>query len=239
MATHRIYPHGHLQELAPEVWLLRGSSPRPVSRNMVVVRLISGDLVLHSVIALDDQGMKELEALGRPAYAIVPSMHHVMDAAFYKRRYPGLMMLCPDPIRLAIEVEVGIDDTVENVLPALGIRLHAVPATRSFEYVYDMPLSAGGRMLVFNDVMGNRGAPAKGVLGFLFGRLLWVGDKKPDVPPLYRMAVAKDRSAIRWFVANLGATHGLRLVTFSHGDPLTEHPGAILKSLAPVMNRIR
>jgi hypothetical protein len=205
---------------------------------MIVVRLVSGDLLLHSVVALDDAGMAELEAIGRPAYAIVPSVHHVMDAPFYKRRYPELLVLAPEPIRPAIAGRVETGDSVENLLPALGVRLHAVPATRAFEYAYDVPLPAGGRMLMFNDVLGNRGARAKGLLGFLFARLLWVGER-PDIPPLYRLGLATDLAALRRFVAALGDIRDLRLATFSHGDPLTRNAAATLNALAPPANPVR
>jgi hypothetical protein len=154
-----------------------------------------------------------------------------MDAPFYKQRYPDLAMLAPNAIRHDLSPRIGIDQTVENILPALGIRLHPVPATRAFEYVYDVPLASGGRMLMFNDVLGNGGARAAGPLGFLFDRLLWVGDNGPDVPPLYRLGLATDLGAIRRFIAGLGTIHGLRLVTFSHGDPLTADPGETLKAL--------
>ncbi|MEO8668321.1 MAG: hypothetical protein ABI399_07385 [Bauldia sp.] len=231
MMPHRIFQHGDFETLAEGVWLLRGTVPAPVHRNMVVVRLASGALLLHSVIALTDERMAALGRLGRPAYAIVPSLHHMMDAPFYKTRFPDITMLCPAPIRATAAGRVTIDATVEAVLATLGIRLHPVPATRSFEYVYDMPMPEGGRMLVFNDALGNRGAPTKGLLGFLFGKLLWVAGEGPDLSRLYRLTQSRDTAAIRRFAAGLGGIPDLRLVTFSHGDPLTENPGAALKRL--------
>ncbi len=67
MADHRIYPHGSFNELLPSLWVIRGQINAPLHRNMVVIRLPSGELVVHSGVALNEAGMKELEALGRLA----------------------------------------------------------------------------------------------------------------------------------------------------------------------------
>jgi len=37
--------------------------------------------------------MKELEALGKPRYCIVPNSHHRLDGGVYKVRYPEMMLL--------------------------------------------------------------------------------------------------------------------------------------------------
>jgi hypothetical protein len=131
---HRIFPHDPPERLTEGVWRVRGGLSFPLYRNMIIVRLASGDLVIHSAVAMDDAGMKALEALGRPAYLIVPNRGHVMDAAFYKQRYPGMMVLTLAAIRDAVAAKTPVDATVEDILPALGFRLHAVPATRAEEY---------------------------------------------------------------------------------------------------------
>jgi hypothetical protein len=68
MPDHKIFPHGELREVAANLWQLRGSLPFPLPRNMTVHRLPDGELLLHSVVALDDDGMKKLESLGKPAW---------------------------------------------------------------------------------------------------------------------------------------------------------------------------
>jgi hypothetical protein len=230
---HRIFPHGSLEELAPSVWRVKGGLAFPFTRNMIVLRLESGDLLLHSVVAMNAAGMAALERLGRPAYAIIPSLHHLMDAPFYKRRYPDLMMLAPESLRSAIEQKVKVDATVEDVLPALGIRLHAVPATKAVEYVYEAPMPAGGRMLMVNDALGNVGAGSDNFLGRALFRHIWVPRGEPRLGRLYRWTQARDAGEIQRFLARLATTRDLRLVTVSHGEPIREGAAAKLRALAP------
>lgn len=68
---------------------MTGSLPFPLRRNMVVYRLADGNLLLHSVIAMTDDGMARLDALGKPTVIVLPNGGHRMDVAAYKGRYPG------------------------------------------------------------------------------------------------------------------------------------------------------
>ena len=62
--------------------------PVPLYRNMVVYRLNDGRLILHSLVALSEAGMKQLEALGRPSIMVIPHGYDGMDASWYLDRYP-------------------------------------------------------------------------------------------------------------------------------------------------------
>ena len=64
-------------------------------RRMSAVRLASGELIIFSAIALDEYGMDELEAFGRPAYLVVPSQMHRLDAPSYAKRYPDIGVVAP------------------------------------------------------------------------------------------------------------------------------------------------
>ena len=48
-----------------------------------IARMTDGSLVLHSPIALEEDAMVDLEALGTPAFLIVPSRYHRLDAPAY------------------------------------------------------------------------------------------------------------------------------------------------------------
>src|SRR3954452_20009560 len=120
MAAHQIYPHGKPEQLAPNLWQVRGSLSIPLRRNMTVYKLADGKLLLYSVVAMNEEGMKDLEALGQPAVMVVPHKNHAMDAAFYRARYPSIKVVCPAEGKSRVEERVQkVDGTPEEVLPPL------------------------------------------------------------------------------------------------------------------------
>ena len=109
-----VFPHGPITELFPSLFVVQGSLGRsPLPRNMVVARLPSGGLWIHSAIALDDGGMHQLEGLGSPEILIVPSALHRADAGVYKDRYPALRVLCPRATIDAVSTVVNVDGACE------------------------------------------------------------------------------------------------------------------------------
>ena len=153
-----------------------------------------------------------------------------MDAQFYKDRYPELRTMCVGAVRSGIEI--AVDFTVEEILPRLGLVIHPVPATKAIENIYEYAMPAGGRMLMANDVLGNAGAGASGFVGRELVNRLWVpSGRGPDVGRIYRWMLARDIAAIRRFLAALADVPDLRLVTVSHGDPVTEAPAEKLRAL--------
>ncbi|MFO1143839.1 MAG: hypothetical protein U1E59_15980 [Amaricoccus sp.] len=230
---HEIYPYTPPEALAEGVWLVRGNLPYPLHRNMVIVRLATGELVLHSVVAMEETGLRALEALGTPAYAIVPSILHVMDAPFYKQRYPAMKQLAPSASMEEIGRTVALDGSVEDVLPPLGFKLHAVPGTKMVEFVYDCPLPGGGRALIVNDAFGSaHAADDTRVLGRLIVSHIAVPGHHLGIPRIYRWRFITDIAAVRRFAGDLAAIPDLRLVTVSHGDPVIASPADALRSLA-------
>lgn len=232
MAEHRIFPHGPLEEIAEGAWLVRGGLPMPITRNMVVVRLANGDLLIHSAVALDEAGMAKLTLLGRPNWLIVPSLSHQMDAPFYKSRYPQAKVVAPAAILAPLAAKVAVSGSVEDHLPGIGVRLHQVPGLKLVEYVYEVALPKGGRMLIVNDALGHGKIGAAGLAGSLFN-LAGAPAGKADVPRLFRMMFTNDLAAVRAFFAKLGETADLRLLTVSHGEPIGGDVAARLKALAP------
>src|SRR5882724_90295 len=89
-------PHEPLQQLAENLRWVRAPIPGvSIKRTMTVARLSDGRLVIWSAIALDEPSMQELEAWGTPAFLIVPSALHRLDALAFKARYPALRVFGP------------------------------------------------------------------------------------------------------------------------------------------------
>src|SRR5947207_12675748 len=92
-------PHGELQQVDDKILTVTGLIPMPLMqlpRRMTVVRLSGSRLVIFSAIALDDDGMTKVEAFGRPAYLVVPSDKHRLDAKIWKDRYPDMRVVAPE-----------------------------------------------------------------------------------------------------------------------------------------------
>ena len=57
-----VLPHGPIEKLADNLWRIKGSLPgTSLQRVMTVVRRDDGSLLLHSVIALQEPAMREIE----------------------------------------------------------------------------------------------------------------------------------------------------------------------------------
>jgi hypothetical protein len=86
--TWTVLPHDSIEKHSENLWSVSGNMPSGNQRRMTIARRADGKLVIHNPIALDDAEMKEVEALGKPAYLIVPNAFHRQDAIIYKQRYP-------------------------------------------------------------------------------------------------------------------------------------------------------
>lgn len=229
----KIFPYGPPEALAEGVWLIRGNLSYPLHRNMVILRLPTGELVLHSVVAMEESGLQALEALGTPAYSIVPSLLHVMDAPFYKQRYPAMKQLAPSAAMAEIGQTVALDGSVEDVLPSLGFTLHKAPGTKMAEFVYEFPIPGGGRALVANDFFGSaHAADDSRLLGRLIISHIAVPGHRLGIPRIYRWRFITDVAAARKFAGDLATIPDLRLITVSHGDPVITAPADALRSVA-------
>src|SRR3954470_24526824 len=93
-----VLPHGKLTRVNDRIATVVGELKMPLlelPRRMTAIRTSSGDLVIFSAIALNEPDMAELEAFGKPAFLIVPSVRHRLDAPAYVQRYPHLTVVAP------------------------------------------------------------------------------------------------------------------------------------------------
>jgi hypothetical protein len=232
MAKHEVFPHSGFQQLASDVWWLRGGQPAPLYRNMIVVRLAGGNLVLHSVVAIDDAALRELEAIGVPTYAIIPSRGHKRDIPFYKQRYPKLKALAPAADFKIIAAKVPVDASVEDILPRVGFKLHKLPGVKAPEFVYEFPLASGGKLLMSNDAFGSgHHYDERRLLGRLVMRHLGAPEGRLGIARIFRWVMAKDVAALKHFAGELAKIPNLRWLTVSHGDPVPD-PAPALKAIA-------
>ena len=227
MSAHKIFPHGMPEPLADGLWQVRGSLPFPLPRYMTVYRMPDGGLLLYSAVAMNEEGLAELEKLGKPTILLVSHTMHVMDAPFYVERYPGIRVIAPSDAEARLP-GVKVEGNPDDLLPKLGLRHHVVPGMKISEIVLDLPIE-GGRALVFTDLVGAGPAP-KGL-----GNKLMMGLLGPPggsgVARVVKFRHIADKEAVRRFLREL-AKPDLRLIAAAHSPPVRERPAAMLEDAA-------
>jgi hypothetical protein len=88
-----------IQPLAPDLWLmaypltLLGAD---MKRNVTLIRLASGKLVVHSTAPFSPADEKAIRALGEPAWMADVLLRHDTFAADGRRAFPGAHYLAPE-----------------------------------------------------------------------------------------------------------------------------------------------
>src|SRR6187431_18599 len=191
----KVLAHGPLLTLADNLLWAQGSLPgMSLKRSMVVVRLSDGRLVIHNGIALEPAQMAELERFGTPAFLIVPSGIHRLDAPAYKQRYPALRVFAPKGSRASVEQVMQVDGVYEDFPHSDVLRLETLHGVGESEGAL-IAQSSDGTSLVLNDCMFNMDRK-RDPLRFLFTTIMGSAPG-PRVSRLAKMMLVKDKKALR------------------------------------------
>jgi hypothetical protein len=227
----KVLPHGKLSEVDVNILTVTGDIRMPMMslpRRMTVVRLNGSRLIVFSAIALNEDEMTKLEAYGRPAFLIVPSDKHRLDAKPWKNRYPAMQVVAPEGARAKIEDVVPVD-TVAPQFDDPNVQFVAVPGTRGHEAAL-VVRTPNGTTLVLNDLVGNiRSEP--GSRGWLL-QLAGFAGKDAQIPRVVKMVMIKDASALRAQLVQWAEIESLKRILVSHGSPIEENPRQTLRDLA-------
>ncbi len=114
-----LYPHGPIGFVDDGLFVVEGRWRRSrFERKMTVFLLASGEVAVHSAIAMDEAGMVALEAIGRPSWILVPNSLHCSDAGWYGDRYPSARVLVPAAVRAKLFEKVRrIDGSLDEDWP--------------------------------------------------------------------------------------------------------------------------
>jgi hypothetical protein len=179
-------------------------------------------------MALDAKAMGELEALGEPAFIVVPSGYHRLDGPRFAARYPDARVLCPQGARGRVQQVVPVDGTYEDFAGDASVVLSHVDGIGDAEGVMRVT-SEDGVTLVFNDILFN--TPHRYGLDGIVLRMLG-SSGGPRVSRTARIALLKDpRALARRFVA-LAATPGLVRICVAHHETIVDDPAGALRSVA-------
>jgi hypothetical protein len=231
--TWTVLPHGPLENIAENLWRVEGSLPgMPLRRVMTITRLSGASLVFHNGVALSPEAMGQIEALGAPSTLIVPSGYHRLDAPAYKRRYPGIKVLCPRSARRRVSEVVPVDGTYDDFPKDDAVTLSHLAGVNDLEGVLKIA-SRDGATLVFNDAVFNS-PHLPGAAGFLL-RYVTASTGGPKVSRLFRLFVVKDRRAFKADLLRLADTPNLRRIIVAHVDVITERPAEALRQAAAAL----
>jgi hypothetical protein len=222
-----VLPHGELTPINERIITVIGELKMPLMRlprRMTAVRLASGDLVIFSAIALDAAGMASLEAFGQPAFLVVPSQMHRLDAPSYVQRYPNIVVVAPAGGAEKIGKVVRIDTSTPEFRD---------PSVRYVEVAADsvLEVDAGdGLTLIVNDLIGDIHGES-GVGGWLLRAMGFAGDD-PHVPAPVKLLLGKHKSEVAAQFRRWAGRDDLRRIIVSHGDPIEDDPRRVLRTLA-------
>ena len=222
-----VLPHGKLTRVNERIFTVVGELKMPLlelPRRMTVVRSKSGELVIFSAIALREPDMAELETLGRPAFLVVPSERHRLDAPGYAARYPGITVVAPRAGVEKIAKVVRIDAST----PAVGD-----PTIRYVEVAGDSALEVEGEdglTIIVNDLIGDIHGES-GLGGWLLRVMGFAGDD-PHVPGPVKLMLGKHKREVAQQFRRWAERGDLRRIIVSHGDTIEGDPRGVLRSLA-------
>lgn len=227
-----VLPHGRLTRIDDNLLTVEGELPLPLGgefpRRMTVVRLEDGRLVIFSAIALDEEEMAALEAFGMPAFLIVPSDIHRMDAKIWKDRYPGIFVVAPQGARERVELVVAVNATHAE-LRDRRVRYLTVPGTEEGEAALIVQTETG-TTLVLNDLIWNV-HDRPGIGGWIY-RVLHLTGPDPQIANVIRLRKIKDARAVSSQLESWSRLRGLNRIIMSHGDIVQGDPPALLRNLA-------
>ncbi len=227
----RVLPHDKLTAIDDDIFTVVGEIPTPIgniTRRMTVARLRDRRLVIFSAIALDEGEMRLLEEFGRPAYLIVPSDHHRLDAKIWKDRYPAIEVITPQGARRKVEKALTVDATRAD-FDDPGVALVTVPGTGEREAALEVK-GANGTTLVLNDIVCNI-RNATGFGGWLLRVMGFAGDE-PNVPITVKIAMINDKAALAAQLKRWAELPLLKQILVSHGAAIEDNPRGALRKLA-------
>ncbi|MGZ2412203.1 hypothetical protein ACUXST_001624 [Sphingomonas sp. F9_3S_D5_B_2] len=223
-----VAPHGPLREIEPGLLTVVGEIKMPLGafpRRMTVIALERGGTALYSPIPLREPDMKRIEALGEPAYLIVPNPAHRLDIRAFHHRYPRAKVVTAPGAKSRVEEAVKPAQTSARLGKSASLIVVAGTGER------EVALLVGGERssLITNDIIGNVRSP-RGIGGWLINRILRFGPK-PHVPRDVRGLLINDKEALATQFRLWAEIEGLERIIPSHGEIIAD-PGPVLRRLA-------
>jgi hypothetical protein len=230
-----VLPHGPLREIDEGLLTVVGQIPMPLGgfpRRMTVVGLSRARTAIFSAIPLEEAEMERIEALGEPAFLIVPSGIHRLDIRPYKSRYPKARVIAPPGAREMVSEAVGVDLTTDR-LDDPDAHFLTVAGTDDADAAM-LIRRPDGASLIVNDIIGHV-TRASGFGAWLISLLTGFGAKRPVLPRPVKAKLVTDPASLAEQFDQWAAIPGLRRIIPSHGEIIDDQPAAELRRLAQAL----
>jgi len=237
-----VFPHGDLVELFKgRMWQVEGTLKKTgegMKRNMVVFKMEdSGELWCHSVVALNDEGMKKLESFGKVGVILVPNGQHTFDSGVWQRRFPDAKLYCPSVIKpTLLQKGLRVDGNAEEVSwEKYGIRVmipSGVKKSGGFgvggELVFELKLDENSTGIVVTDILANNPSSTSGLKKFFTGNSF-------ECNRIIRWAVLTNSSQFKNWLIKLSESSTIKILSVAHGAPVTENT---IKAIRDAANKL-
>lgn len=227
-----VQPHGPVELIDEGLMSIAGDISMPLGnfpRRMTVVALPDGRSAIWSAIPLREQEMREIEALGKPAFLIVPGIGHRLDIQAWKKRFPDARVICPSGARDMVEQVIPVEGS-EDAIDDPDVRMEAVPGVEAREGAL-LVRRKGGTTLIVNDILANVRHP-NGIGAHIMARLMGFGVKRPQMPWVGKRMFVKDQKALAGGFRRWADQDDLIHIIVSHGDIITDDPRGVLRRVA-------
>ncbi len=200
------------------IWLLTYPLKKlgaDVRRNSTVIRLQTGEIVIHSTAPFTPEDVAEVGRLGQPKWLVDAMLDHDTFAQEGRAAFPEAVYLGPP------DFQDKVDFPVQPILPAPpawgseleAIALEGVPSLE--EYVF---LHAPSRTLITCDLVFNFGYDEPAWTEFLL-KLAVGSEHHPGMSKPFKGAI-KDEAAFKASIGRMLAWDFDRVIV-GHGDPIT------------------
>lgn len=223
----KVHPHDPVNKLTDDLWDVEGSLKGiPLKRRMTLMRLRDGRVVVHNAVALEDALMSDIEAWGRPSFLVVPNGYHRLDAAPFRARYPGIIVVAGRGHRKRVSECVPVDGGPELLPAAQGVSAEELDGNKAGEMVFMQTHADGSKTAVLNDAFWNE-HHQRGFPGFVLRMIGSTGG--PKITRVMKLVGIADKQALKAHLLRIAATPGLARIIMAHGRIIEERAAETLR----------
>ncbi len=210
---------GKMEKIADDVWLLPYELKAlgvNIGRNVTVIRLKSGKLVIHSTAPFTEADVSAITGLGEPGWLVEGMIDHDTFSAEGRKAFPGIPFLAPPTFRERVDFEVeNLDGPPHEWLSEVEV----IPVDGAPGMAESVLFHHPSGTLIVCDLLFHFPDPPSLWAKFLLGMGLGF-DPSPGFSKRLKLAI-KDKPAFCKSVANVMALPIERIVP-GHGSVLED-----------------